>query len=260
MTKDEAMQQALEALENHEGNYKLGRAGCERQEAVITAIKEVLAQQPRPEQQQARVDVITVTLMREGINKHRARELADHFVNFTLTPPLPEQRKPLTDEEIDALANNNGTVDLVTWWRQLARAIEAAHGITVPKAEPVGKVVEVNNDGFRCEFSQRLAVGTKLYIAPPLPVQEPVAWDKPSASFDEWWDGDRRRDTANPFDTDSFAYWAWEGWQAALAQRPWQGLEAEDLAQIESDEFWQVGNHMAIAMAVEAALRSKNHD
>ena len=48
------------------------------------------------EQQQARVDVITVTLMREGINKHRARELADHFVNFTLTPPLPEQRKPLT--------------------------------------------------------------------------------------------------------------------------------------------------------------------
>ena len=40
-----------------------------------------------------------------------------------------EQRKPLTDEEIDALANNNGTVDLVTWWRQLARAIEAAHNI-----------------------------------------------------------------------------------------------------------------------------------
>ena len=42
--------------------------------------------------------------------------------------------------------------------------------------------------------------------------------------------------------------------------RTWRGLEAEDLAQIESDEFWQVGNHMAIAMAVEAALRSKNHD
>ena len=40
--------------------------------------------------------------------------------------------------------------------------------------------------------------------------------------------------------------------------RTWQGLEAEDLAQIESDEFWQVGNHMAIAMAVEAALKKKN--
>jgi hypothetical protein len=61
---------------------------------TIAAIKEVLAQQPPPEQQQARVDVITVTLMREGINKHRARELADHFVNFTLPPPLPEQEPP----------------------------------------------------------------------------------------------------------------------------------------------------------------------
>ena len=50
---------------------------------------------------------------------------------------------------------------------------------------------------------------------PPLPVQKPVAWDKPSASFDEWWDSDRRRDNANPFTTDSFAYWAFEGWQAA---------------------------------------------
>ena len=42
------------------------------------------------------------------------------------------------------------------------------------------------------------------------------------------------------------------------ALRTWVGLEAEDLAQIESDEFWQVGNHMAIAMAVEAKLKEKN--
>jgi len=41
-------------------------------------------------------------------------------------------------------------------------------------------------------------------------------------------------------------------------QRPWVGLEAEDLAQIESDEFWQTGNHMAIAMAVEAKLKERN--
>jgi hypothetical protein len=44
MTKDEALKLALEALENHEGNYKLGNAGCDRQEAAITAIKEALAQ------------------------------------------------------------------------------------------------------------------------------------------------------------------------------------------------------------------------
>ena len=49
--------------------------------------------------------------------------------------------------------------------------------------------------------------------------------------------------------------------RAALeAERKWVGLTAEDLAQIESDEFWQVGNHMAIALAVEEKLRKKNHD
>ena len=50
-----------------------------------------------------------------------------------------------------------------------------------------------------------------------------------------------------------------EGWVCS-PKRQWVGLEAEDLAQIESDEFWQVGNHMAIAMAVEAKLKEKNHD
>lgn len=43
-----------------------------------------------------------------------------------------------------------------------------------------------------------------------------------------------------------------------VKKREWVGLEAEDLAQIESDEFWQVGNHMAIAMAVEAKLKERN--
>ena len=51
----------------------------------------------------------------------------------------------------------------------------------VPQAESVGEVVEVNNDGFRCEFSQRLAVGTKLYTAPPQrPWQGLTEQDMPS--------------------------------------------------------------------------------
>ena len=40
--------------------------------------------------------------------------------------------------------------------------------------------------------------------------------------------------------------------------KPWVGLTAEDLAQINTDEFWQVKNHMAIAMAVEDKLKEKN--
>ena len=46
------------------------------------------------------------------------------------------------------------------------------------------------------------------------PEQEPVAWDKPSASFNEWWDSDYN-DPANPYEQDSAAYWAWAGWKAA---------------------------------------------
>ena len=62
---------------------------------------------------------------------------------------------------------------------------------------------------------------------------KPVTWDKPSTNFNEWWDGDRRRDSANPFQTDSFAYWAFEGWQAALAQRPWVGLTEQERNDLE---------------------------
>jgi hypothetical protein len=40
--------------------------------------------------------------------------------------------------------------------------------------------------------------------------------------------------------------------------REWVGIEAEDLAEIDSDEFWSRGNHMSIAMAVEAKLKEKN--
>jgi hypothetical protein len=50
-------------------------------------------------------------------------------------------------------------------------------------------------------------------------------WDTPSASFNDWWNGDYD-DSANPFEKDSAAYWAWAGWKAA--QRPWVGLTDEE--------------------------------
>jgi len=36
-------------------------------------------------------------------------------------------------------------------------------------------------------------------------------------AFNNWWDSDYD-DSTNPYERDSFAYWAWAGWQAALAQ------------------------------------------
>ena len=79
---------------------------------------------------------------------------------------------------------------------------------------------------------------------------EPVAWMDKHGNIDHGLD----------------AIFEPEGWKPLYTipvyttppQRQWQGLEAEDLAQIENDEFWQTGNHMAIAVAVEAKLKERN--
>ena len=124
--KDAAMQQALDALLDLQ-SLDSQDVWLDRWSEAITALKAAL-EQPEQEPTPWR-DMIVVTLVREGINKHKARELADHFA-------------------------------------------------AQPVQEPIGEVVEANNDGFKCEFSQHLPVGTKLYTTPPLPVQEPVG--------DEW--------------------------------------------------------------------------
>lgn len=43
-------------------------------------------------------------------------------------------------------------------------------------------------------------------------------WATPSPRFNEWWDSARpwNPGPANPFEYGSPAFWAWEGWQAAL--------------------------------------------
>lgn len=84
----------------------------------------------------------------------------------------------------------------------------------------------------------------RLSGAQPEQQAEPVAWLHPANS--------------TCVTTDPTAYSRGIPLYTAPPQRPWVGLEAEDLAQIESDEFWQVGNHMAIAMAVEAKLKERN--
>jgi len=104
----------------------------------------------------------------------------------------------------------------------------------LPKQEPVGKVVEVNNDGFKCEFSQHLTVGTKLYTAPP-------------AAPSEW---PLIKNILAEYGLDAIAFVA--GWKAA--QRTWVGLTDEDWAKIEDmpDAFDQ-----GVAWA-QARLKERN--
>ena len=54
-------------------------------------------------------EVIVANLVREGIGKHRARELADHFVGLATAPAWVS----LTDEEIDDIYQGVGRNDLM---------------------------------------------------------------------------------------------------------------------------------------------------
>jgi hypothetical protein len=53
-----------------------------------------------------------------------------HLMQTIIDPPQPAQRKPLTDEEIAEVATRMEAMDATSsFWREFARAIEAALGI-----------------------------------------------------------------------------------------------------------------------------------
>jgi hypothetical protein len=77
-------------------------------------------------------------------------------------------------------------------------------------------------------------------------------------AFDAWWDSNHNLNEINPCMKDSFEYWAWEGWHAALAQppqRPWVGLTHEEHMKIMTGSM-TTSSRMA---AVEAKLKEKNN-
>jgi hypothetical protein len=132
----EAMKQALEALEN---TYALRDDVIAAKASLRQAIAEAEQQEPVAMQ----MDVIVVNLVRESINKHRARELAEHFIKHTHPQPnhipdatkmVEQEREPLTDEQIEEIVSSltvssDGYIRFSASLRQFARAIEAAHGI-----------------------------------------------------------------------------------------------------------------------------------
>jgi hypothetical protein len=69
------------------------------------------------------MEMVTANLVREGVNKHKARELAEHFYT---APPAQRQWVGLTDEEITQICVglwSGGWRE--TAMRNFARAIEA---------------------------------------------------------------------------------------------------------------------------------------
>ena len=71
--------------------------------------------------------------------------------------------------------------------------------------------------------------------------------------FNDWWDGDYD-DSANPFEQDSAAYWAWAGWKSA--KRPWVGLTDEDF--LEACQIAERGNYLVAFQRIQIKLKERN--
>ena len=82
------------------------------------------------------MEMVTANLVREGVNKHKARELAEHFYGFA--PAAQPAPVPLTDEQIEQIykEQTGSFIDDSPWaLMDFVRAIEAAHGITAAARE-----------------------------------------------------------------------------------------------------------------------------
>ena len=63
---------------------------------------------------------------------------------------------------------------------------------------------------------------------------------QPVAAFDQWWDSDKPELADNPYRTDSAAYWAWAGWQAAtLAERERCAKLFDTTLNGEAEHYWR---------------------
>ena len=112
MSNREVMQQALEALEGLFGLtskwenggvvvWRLG--GSSEPRNAITALKAALEQQAEPTPWR---DMVVVSLVREGIDKHKARELADHFAAQQQAEPV-SMRMPKVGDRVICLEDES---------------------------------------------------------------------------------------------------------------------------------------------------------
>ena len=190
---------------------------------TITAIKEVLAQPVQPVQEPTPWrDMVVVSLVREGINKHRARELADHFVNFTLPPPLPVQ-EPVSHEFQDRDGKWHPFIDHRHYLNTVA-------------------------DG-------RWPIRA-LYTTPPLPVQpKPLEyWN----AVEGWVKIDEVREHFEAVNCGTIYKHGGEGrvpLYTAPPQRPWVGLTEDEKFEMAAAQYgWE-----DLLIAAEAKLKEKNN-
>jgi hypothetical protein len=73
--------------------------------------------------------------------------------------------------------------------------------------------------------------------------------------FNAWWD-EGEITTDNPYEADSFAFWAWEGWQAGVkAERE----ACRSIVMEAFDDTWSGTKENDILYEIAAAIRARSN-
>ena len=216
MTDREAMQQALEALEEISGGYSLN---------IIAALRERLAQ---PEQEPVAWMVYTqdwgsVYIADNPTGIHEGQRALPLYT----TPPAAPVQEPVAWVEQDAIdwlardERGKGAYTNTALYKQKDKWAPVPLYTTPPAAQPEQKQDSTCNKTLRAEGKGYPRTCRKCGKGPCIadrvqPEQE--QWDAIPDAFNDWWNADYD-DSTNPFRLNSPAYWAWSGWSAANKEK-----------------------------------------
>ena len=246
MTKDEAMKLALEALENHSGNYKLSKTESVLYKNAVDALRQALEQpDPRPEWMKGDLDI------------NKALERAGQIL------AQPEQEPVVLNQFLSDVMTAAGLVKhgkqskalaarLQVEVMRLHTALRAA--LEQPEQEPFGYF----HYDLGLELWQETGTGDgkPLYAAPPKPADDLIvgyaeSHDINRAGHDFWVSRQPGKNTVPLY---------------LYGQPPkiWQGLTDEEIevlydqAEHHHGEFNYWFDHNSFARAIEAKLKEKN--
>lgn len=118
------LRRAMEELKiDNQERFFCERCGKRLSGGVHTCTPPAEAEKQEPVAMQ--MDLIVVNLVREGINKHRARELAEHFIKHTHPQP---KREPLTGV-IEVKEIGYHSLQLIFESQDAIKKFKATHGI-----------------------------------------------------------------------------------------------------------------------------------
>jgi len=228
----QAAQQALEALEGweHCDKWVWPETALEQSKRNTTeslaALRTALEQQAEPSQWR---DMVVVSLVREGIDKHKARELADHFAAQQQAEPVG-MRMPKVGDKVICLEDES-----------LGEVVSLTGG---------GSPDITFDDGTRGTYLLREFAELFGYVAAPQRQAEPVAYFDFQEHKFSWAKHMKIGPVPVSIKVDPMKLYS------EAPQHPWQGLTDEDF--LEACQLAERGNYLVAFQRIQIKLKERN--